>query len=176
MSKKLPLLQDLSIFDEGLTVSVGVIKGGMVSNAVPDYCYAELDVRYKKLEHMDYIKEKIREVCAQTYIEGTTTEVEFVAPMPAFEETQANHELLAYVNSVATKLGYEAMQPVYVGGMSDAAYFGSVGVPTLCSMGAMGSGAHTREEKALVSSFYERWLIVMACIMEVQAFADKYAK
>ena len=37
MSKKLPLLQDLSIFDEGLTVSVGVIKGGMVSNAVPDY-------------------------------------------------------------------------------------------------------------------------------------------
>ena len=60
--------------------------------------------------------------------------------------------------------------------MSDAAYFGSVGVPTLCSMGAMGSGAHTREEKALVSSFYERWLIVMACIMEVQAFADKYAK
>ena len=176
MSRKLPLLQDLSIFDEGLTVSVGVIKGGMVSNAVPDYCYAELDVRYKKLEHMDYIKEKIREVCAQTYIEGTTTEVEFVAPMPAFEETQANHDLLAYANSVATKLGYEAMQPVYVGGMSDAAYFGSVGVPTLCSMGAMGSGAHTREEKALVSSFYERWLIVMACIMEVQAFADKYAK
>ena len=99
-----------------------------------------------------------------------------MAPMPAFEETQANHDLLAYVNNVATKLGYEAMQPVYVGGMSDAAYFGSVGVPTLCSMGAMGSGAHTREEKALVSSFYERWLIVMACIMEVQAFADKYAK
>lgn len=47
MSYKLPLLQNLTLYDEGLTVSVGVIKGGMVSNAVPDICYAELDVRYK---------------------------------------------------------------------------------------------------------------------------------
>lgn len=176
MAQKLPLLQSLTLYDEGLTVSVGVIKGGMVSNAVPDYCYAELDVRYKKLEHMDYIKEKIREVCAKTYIEGTTTEVEFVAPMPAFEETEANHELLAYVNSVATKYGYAAMQPVYVGGMSDAAYFGAAGVPTLCSMGAQGSGAHTREEKSSVASFFERWIIVMACIMELDAYAAGSAK
>ncbi|MGM9582266.1 MAG: M20 family metallopeptidase [Phascolarctobacterium sp.] len=175
MSHKLPLLQDLTIYDEGLTVSVGVIKGGMVSNAVPDYCYAELDVRYKKLEHMEYIKEKIREVCSQTFIEGTTTEVEFVAPMPAFEETAANHRLLAYINSVATSYGYPAFAPIYVGGMSDAAYFGSVGVPTVCSMGGQGSGAHTKEERADVESFFRRWLIAMACIMEIENYVEKFA-
>ena len=176
MSRKLPLLQDLTLYDEGLTVSVGVIKGGMVSNAVPDYCYAELDVRYKKLEHMEYIKEKIREVCAQTFIEGTTTEVEFVAPMPAFEETAANHHLLAYINSVATEYGYPPFAPIYVGGMSDAAYFGSVGVPTVCSMGGQGSGAHTKNECAEVESFFRRWLIAMACIMEIETYVAKYRK
>lgn len=176
MSRKLPLLQDLTIYDEGLTVSVGVIKGGMVSNAVPDYCYAELDVRYKKLEHMEYIQNKIREVCAQTYIEGTTTEVEFVAPMPAFEETEANHKLLDYVNSVAKKYGYEEFESCFVGGMSDAAYFASVGVPTLCSMGGEGSGAHTREEKASVASFFERFVIVMAAIMELPDYTANFAK
>lgn len=176
MARKLPLLQELTLYDEGLTVSVGVVKGGMVSNAVPDYCYAELDVRYKKPEHMEYIKRKIREVCAKTYIEGTSTEVEFVAPMPAFAETAANHKLLAYINSVATALGYPASAPIYVGGMSDAAYISSVGVPTVCSMGGQGSGAHTKEERASVESFFRRWLIATACAMEIQNYAAEYAE
>ncbi|CUQ28244.1 Peptidase dimerisation domain [Bacteroides xylanisolvens] len=30
MAKKLPLLQSLTIYEEGLTVSVGTIKGGML--------------------------------------------------------------------------------------------------------------------------------------------------
>ena len=176
MSHKLPLLQALTIYDEGLTVSVDVIKGGMVSNAVPDKCYTELDVRYKKLEHMEYIKQKISEVCAKTYIEGTTTEVEFVNPMPSFEESEANHCLLDYINSVATKYGYPASEPIYVGGMSDAAYFASVGVPTICSMGGQGAGAHTKEEYASVESFFRRWIIAMACIMEIEDYVANFAK
>ena len=175
MCHKLPLLQSLSIYDEGLTVSADIIKGGMASNAVPDKCYAELDVRYKKLEHMEYIKRKIREVCAQTFIEGTTTEVEFVYPMPSFEESEANHKLLAYINSVATKYGYPKSEPIYVGGMSDAAYFASVGVPTICSMGGQGAGAHTKEEYASVESFFRRWIIAMACIMEIDEYVNNFA-
>ena len=176
MAQKLPLLQNLTKYDEGLTVSVGVVKGGMVSNAVPDICYAELDVRYKKLEQQEYIKQKITEVCAKTYIEGTTTEVEFVSPMPAFEETKANHRLLDYINSVATKYDYPAFEPIYVGGMSDAAYFGSVGVPTVCSMGGQGSGAHTKEECASVESFFRRWLIAMACALEIEEYVQNFAQ
>ncbi len=176
MSHKLPLVQALTLYDEGLTVSADVIKGGLVSNAVPDYCYAELDVRYKKLEHMEYIKQRIREVCAKTYVEGTTTDVEFVSPMPAFEETEANHRLLAYINSVVTQYGYEPFEPIYVGGMSDASYIASVGVPTICSMGGRGSGAHTREEKASVESFFERWVIAMACVMEIESYVENFVK
>ena len=176
MSHKLPLLQDLTIYDEGLTVSVDVIRGGMVSNAVPDKCYAELDVRYKKLEHMEYIKQRILEVCSKTYIDGTTTEVEFVNPMPSFEESEANHKLLDYINSVATKYGYPAATPIYVGGMSDAAYFASVGVPTICSMGGQGAGAHTKEEYASVESFFRRWIIALACIMEIEDYVANFAK
>lgn len=176
MARKLPLLQNLTKYDEGLTVSVGVVRGGMVSNAVPDICYAELDVRYKKLEQQEYIKQKITEICAKTYIDGTSTEVEFVSPMPAFEETKANHRLLDYINSVATKYGYPAFKPIYVGGMSDAAYFGSVGVPTVCSMGGQGSGAHTKEECASVESFFRRWLIAMMCALEIDDYAQNFVQ
>ena len=125
---------------------------------------------------MEYIKAKIREVCAQTFVEGTTTEVEFVYPMPSFEESEANHKLLAYINSVATKYGYPKSEPIYVGGMSDAAYFASVGVPTICSMGGQGAGAHTKEEYASVESFFRRWIIAMACIMEIEDYVANFAK
>lgn len=175
LANKLPQIQGLTKFDEGLTVSTGVIKGGTVSNAVPDYCYAELDVRYAKLEHMDYIKEKIQEVCAQTFIEGTSTEVEFVAPMPAFEETEANHKLLAYINSRAEKLGFEPFKPIYVGGMSDASYIGAVGVPAVCSMGGRGSGNHTMNEVALVDSFFDRYMVALLCCLEISDYTEKYA-
>ena len=171
MAQKLPLLQALTIYEEGLTVSVGTIKGGTVSNAVPDYCYAELDVRYKKQEHMDYVKEKMQEICDQTFIEGTTTKIEFVAPMPPFQETKANHQLLSHINRVAKDCGNEPFGAIYVGGGSDASYISSMGVPTVCSMSAEGSGAHTMEEKASVESFYSRWIIALASIMEIDQYA-----
>lgn len=175
MAQKLPLVQGLTKYDEGLTISTGVIKGGMVSNSVPNYCYAELDIRYAKLEHMDYVKKKILEICQQTFIEGTTTEVEFVAPMPAFEETEANHKLLAYINSRVESMGMEPFKPIYVGGMSDASYIGAVGVPTVCSMGGRGSGNHTKNEVALVDSFFERFMVALVCCLEIKDYTEQYA-
>lgn len=172
MAQKLPLMQALTKYDDGLTVSVGVIKGGMVSNAVPDYCYAELDVRYKKQKDMLWVEEEIRKICEKTFIEGTTTELEFVAPMPPFEETEANHKLLSYINSVAETCGYPPFGGIYVGGGSDASYISSMGVPTVCSMGAQGSGAHTMEERASVESFFDRWIITTAAIMEADRFEE----
>ena len=172
MAQKLPLMQALTKYDDGLTVSVGVIKGGMVSNAVPDYCYAELDVRYKKQKDMLWVEEEIRKICEKTFIEGTTTELEFVAPMPPFEETEANHKLLSYINSMAETCGYPPFGGIYVGGGSDASYISSMGVPTVCSMGAQGSGAHTMEERASVESFFERWIITTAAIMEADRFEE----
>ncbi len=170
MAQKLPLMQALTKYDEGLTVSVGVIKGGMVSNAVPDHCYAELDVRYKKQKDMLWVEEEIRKIAAHAFVAGTSTEVEFVAPMPPFEETEANHRLLNYINTMAEKCGYPPFGGIYVGGGSDASYISSVGVPTVCSMGAEGSGAHTLEERASVESFFDRWIITIAAIMEVENF------
>ena len=84
--------------------------------------------------------------------------------------------LLDYINSVATKYGYPAAAPIYVGGMSDAAYFASVGVPTICSMGGQGAGAHTKEEYASVESFFRRWIIALACIMEIEDYVANFAK
>ena len=172
MAYKIPLLQDLTRYEEGLVVSVDVIRGGTVSNAIPDYCKAELDIRYNKVSDMDDICQKVKEVCSRTFIEGTTTEVEFIAPIPAFEETESNHLLLDYINEVITENDFQPFGFVFVGGNSDASFLSMAGLPVVCSFGVVGTGAHTMEECAVVDSLFDRTKMVAAAIMELQRYEN----
>lgn len=176
MAYKIPLLQNLTQYDQGVVVSVDVIHGGTVSNAIPDCCKAELDIRYNKVSDMDAICQKVKDVCNRTFVEGTSTEVEFIAPMPAFEETQANHLLLDYINTAITKYGFKPFGSVFVGGNSDAAFLTMAGVPTVCSFGVVGTGAHTLEECAVVDSLFERTEIVTAAIIELKNYEMNWRK
>lgn len=176
MAYKIPLFQNLTQYDDGIVVSVDVIQGGTVSNAIPDYCRAELDIRYNKVSDMDAICQKVRDVCSQTFIEGTTTEVEFISPMPAFEDTQENHQLLDYINATITKYGFQPFGSVFVGGNSDASFLAMAGVPTVCSFGVVGTGAHTMQECAVVDSLFERTEMVTAAIMELKNYEMNWRK
>lgn len=174
MAYKIPLLQNLTEYEKGIVVSVDVIRGGTVSNAIPDFCTAELDIRYNKVSDMDLICRKVRDVCSRTSIEGTTTEVEFIAPMPAFEDTEANHRLLDYVNETITRNGFPPFGSVFVGGNSDASFLAMAGLPTVCSFGVVGTGAHTTEECAVVDSLFERTEMVAAVLMELNNYEKNW--
>lgn len=174
MAYKIPLLQGLTRYEEGVVVSVDVIRGGTVSNAIPDFCKAELDIRYNRVGDMDTICRQVQKVCSRTFIEGTTTEVEFIAPMPAFEDTEDNHRLLDYVNAVVTKNGYPPFGSIFVGGNSDASFLAMAGLPTVCSFGVVGTGAHTMEECAVVDSLFARTEMVTAAIMELNDYETNW--
>lgn len=174
MAYKIPLLQGLTRYEEGVVVSVDVIRGGTVSNAIPDFCKAELDIRYNKVSDMGSICQQVRDVCSRTFIDGTTTEVDFIAPMPAFEDTEDNRRLLDYINAVITKNGYPPFGSVFVGGNSDAAFLAMAGLPAVCSFGVVGTGAHTMEECAVVDSLFERTEIVTAAIMELNDYETNW--
>ncbi len=55
--------------DVGTTVSVSVIKGGRVENSIPEDCSIKVDLRFEKVEEMENVKEQVREICKETYIE-----------------------------------------------------------------------------------------------------------
>lgn len=173
MAYKIPLLQNLTRYEEGIVVSVDVIQGGTVSNAIPDFCKAELDIRYNKVADMDEICQKVKDVCSQTFIEGTTTEVKFISSIPAFEDTEANHQLLDYINEVVTRNGFKPFGSIFVGGNSDASFLAMAGLPVVCSFGVVGTGAHTMEECAVVDSLFERTKMVTAVIVELNEYETK---
>ncbi len=168
MAHKILALQALTRYDEGVVVSVDVIRGGTVSNAIPDFCKIEIDARYCRAKDLPVIVEQIKEVCAKTYIEGTQTTVEFPMNMPVFERTEQNLALLEQVNRSAEELGFQPFGEVFPGGNSDASYIYQAGVPVVCACGVQGSGAHTMQEQAIVDTIFQRTKIIALTIAQMK--------
>lgn len=167
MAHKILALQALTRYDDGVVVSVDVVQGGTVSNAIPDFCKIEIDARYSRAKDYPEIVEQIKKVCAVTYIEGTQTTVEFPSNMPVFERTELNLSLLAQINRSAQQLGFASFGEVFPGGNSDASYIYEAGIPVVCACGVQGSGAHTMEEQAVVDTFFQRTKIFALTITQL---------
>lgn len=156
MARKVGDLAALTDLEVGTTVSVGVIRGGTMSGAVPDHCEIAVDMRATEISEMDKVKEKAEAVCAKTYIDGTTTTFKYTNEMLPFERSKAGMELYQKVHDIALASGLGEHPCKDVGGSSDAAYLTIAGVPTLCSCGVRGQWNHTVREYAVVESIFDR--------------------
>ena len=171
MAHKIIDIQALSDYDAGTTFNVGMIKGGIARNAVPDYAEIEIDVRVLRNEQLALIDGKLKEVAAKTYIEGTTTTLErgtgSIGPM---ERTGGNDKLFAYVKETAATIGQEISNPVVSGGGSDSASSVKAGVPSIDQMGVKGQWNHSDREYAVVETLYERAKLAIACVLDIDKF------
>jgi glutamate carboxypeptidase len=170
MAYKIIELQKLTDLESGTTVSVGTIKGGTVSNAIPDQCKIAVDIRFENMSEMEKIKKKIEEICSVTYVDGTSTKWEIVNSMAAFETTDEVMKFYEFVNEISQKYGFGTMEGKRLGGSSDAAYIGMAKTPVLCSFGAKGQWNHTDKEYALVDSLFERAKLISTVILNLKNF------
>lgn len=170
MAHKIIDLQKLTDLESGTTVSVGKIKGGTVSNAIPAQCKIEIDIRFENMNEMEKIKEKIAKVCQKTYLERTLTKYEIVSSMAAFETTDDVMGFYNFCNKISNKYGFEELGHKRLGGSSDAAYITMAKTPVLCSFGVRGQWNHTVKEYALVDSLLERTKLISTIIMNLGKF------
>lgn len=168
MAKKIDDIQNMTDWDKGITFNVGTIKGGTVSNAIPDYCEVEGDIRFQDPDISPLVKEELLKVLNHTYIEGTKTELllyhEGMLPMKMTEE---NRKLFEFVKKTGEENGIPVSEGKLVGGGSDSGYVVYAGVPTVCAMGVKGRFNHTRDEYALKDSLFERAKLLGAVILKM---------
>ena len=168
MAKKIDDIQNMTDWDKGITFNVGTIKGGTVSNAIPDYCEVEGDIRFQDPDISPLVKEELLKVLNHTYIEGTKTELllyhEGMLPMKMTEE---NRKLFEFVKKTGEENGIPVSEGKLVGGGSDSGYVVYAGVPTVCAMGVKGRSNHTRDEYALKDSLFERAKLLGAVILKM---------
>lgn len=170
MAHKIIDIQALTNLDEGITSTVSVIKGGRIPNAIPKDCKIEIDIRFEKVGDMDAVKQKLIDICNKTYVDGTSTKVEFVAEMMAFETNENVLKFHEFVNQVCEQNGIEKFGARKLGGSSDASYLTIAGVPTLCSFGVQGQWNHTDREYGIVDSMFERAKTISTIVYNLDKF------
>jgi glutamate carboxypeptidase len=145
----------------GVTVNVGVIRGGIRSNVVPERAEAEVDFRVRTLEDGRRIEASL---CGlRSSDPGVTLQVEGGLHYPPLERTPAVAFVYEAARAVAAEMGLE-LDEVATGGASEAAFAGALGLPTLDGLGADGDGAHAEHEHVLIPSLPERAALVAGLI------------
>lgn len=137
---------------DGLTCNCGVITGGTVANAVPEFCSFVADIRFANAVEMQEAFDKVHKVAAHSYLEGTTCEVELVSERIAMEPSEKNYQLLDRINEISEEVGLPVLTARSAKGGSDAAYSTAAGIPTIDNLAPSGGRIHSIEEYGNLSS------------------------
>jgi glutamate carboxypeptidase len=137
----------------GITVNVGVVRGGIRPNVIPDRAEAEVDVRFKTLADGRRIVSAFKSLESRT--PGVRLEVEGGLSYPPLERNAAVLRVYETARDVAAGMGLD-LGEVSTGGASEASFASALGVPTLDGLGADGDGAHAEDEHVLIPSMPHR--------------------
>lgn len=138
--------QALNGFRPGLTVNVGVVRGGTKANVVAETATADVDVRIVRADDAAPLEQAMREILAREVVAGVTAELGGGISNPPMEKTGAIAQLVELAQQAARELGFE-IQDVATGGGSDGNYTASLGVPTLDGLGPVGGRGHNALEE-----------------------------
>lgn len=145
-------LEAMNDIRRGVTVNVGLVKGGTKPNVIPEEAYAEVDMRLPTLADADELIPRILNLSSQT--EGVSVKVAGELNRPPYEKSNAGAALFEHAKTLAAEIGFELVDS-YTGGGSDG-NFTARHTATLDGLGVDGKGAHTHYEQVYISSIEPR--------------------
>ncbi len=145
-------LEALNDASRGISVNVGVVRGGTRPNVVAEEAYAEVDMRVPTLGDAEELVPKILGLKSRT--EGVTVTVTGELNRPPYEKSNAGAALFEHAKELAAALGFDLVD-TSTGGGSDG-NFTAAHTATLDGLGVDGEGAHTNYEQMYISSIEPR--------------------
>ncbi|MFY9951792.1 M20 family metallopeptidase [Bradyrhizobium sp.] len=136
----------------GVTVNVGVVRGGTKPNVIPEEAYAAVDMRVPTLMDADELVPKILDLKSRT--EGVSIRVGGELNRPPYEKSNAGAALYEHAKTLAAEIGFDLVD-TRSGGGSDG-NFTAPYTATLDGLGVDGQGAHTHYEQMYISSIEPR--------------------
>ena len=154
MAHQVLALEAMTDYARGITVSVGTILGGTVSNTVPSQCQAVVDFRVPDMQAAEDIVARMRAL--KPVGPDVTLDIDVELNRPPMVKADAVSGLLARAQTWAAEAGFVLEGAPMTGGGSDANFTAALGIPTLDGLGVDGDGAHSLHEYALVSTLAPR--------------------
>lgn len=138
---------------KGTTVNVGLVDGGTRTNVTAGRAHAAVDVRVSSDDEVRRITEVLETL--ETRHPAATLTVEGEWNRPVMMRSPETGRLFAAAEAAAREIGIDLTE-AFVGGASDGNFAAALGLPVLDGLGAVGDGAHARNEWVSIDGMLER--------------------
>jgi glutamate carboxypeptidase len=145
-------LEAMNDLGRGITVNVGVVRGGTRPNVIAEEAHAEVDLRVPAMADADELVEAILNLKSRS--EGVSVRVTGELNRPPYEKGNAGTALYEHARTLAAEIGFDLVD-TFTGGGSDG-NFTAAHTATLDGLGVDGRGAHTHYEQMYISSIEPR--------------------
>ncbi len=142
---KIIALQALNGRWPGVTINVGVARGGTRPNVVPEGCELRVDLRSPEASALDAAEAEIRRILAETVVPDVRIDVHANGWHRPMEKREGGARLVRVAVEVASELGFE-LRDSATGGASDANTTSAAGTPTIDGLGPVGGDDHSPAE------------------------------
>ena len=139
----------------GVTVNVGVVRGGTRTNVVPERCTIEVDLRSPAEDTLQAAEAEVERIATEHTVPDVSAEVHVGPGHRPMEKKEGGARLAALAIATAADLGFE-LRDAATGGASDANTTGAAGVPTLDGLGPVGGDDHAPKEWVDLASVVPR--------------------
>jgi glutamate carboxypeptidase len=161
LAHQIHAISGLTDLKHGITLNVGVIRGGTRTNVIAGEAVAEVDLRVAHKSDGPRMERKVKALRAvnpvcHLHIEGGINR-------PPLERTKQVAALFQTAQTIAQKLGFP-LSEIAVGGGSDGNFTAGIGVPTLDGLGAVGDGAHASHEFVVAAELPRRAALLAGLI------------
>lgn len=148
LAHQIQAISRLTNLKRGITLNVGVVRGGTRTNVIPAEAEADLDLRVGKKADGAAMERKLRRL--RPVNPKCRIEIEGGINRPPMERTKHVVALFELAREIAGELGFPLAE-IAVGGGSDGNFTGAIGIPTLDGLGAVGEGAHATHESVVAA-------------------------
>jgi glutamate carboxypeptidase len=164
LARQTEQLHAINLSGSGITLNVGVVRGGTRSNVVAAEAQGEIDVRFSteaESQEIERILSSLKPIDERTkvFVSGSINR-------PPMERTAAVIELFEKARAIAADLDFE-LGEAQVGGASDGNFLAAMGIPVLDGLGISGDGAHAVHEHIEADDISRRGALIGGLLMSI---------
>jgi glutamate carboxypeptidase len=172
MAHKIVAMHELTDLKRGITVNVGLVKGGQSVNTTAPLAEGQIDLRYVKPEQRASALAALQQIILTATVPGTTAKLEIRGEFLPVSATPEAEALFGTYQAAAADAGLR-IAGEFSGGCADSGFTSAVGCPTLCGVGPVGANAHTPEEYLEVETLVPRAQAMALAILRLPATAER---
>ena len=166
LADKILKIDHLTSREDGVTVSVGLIKGGVSVNTVAPHASAEIDLRVPDTAQRDRYYAMLGDICSDNP-NGETASLTIKGEFKPFVQSDASKSLAELYLSTSVKQGL-MVQGQFTGGCSDAGIASMCGAAVICAVGPTGGGYHTEDEYVDLGSVAHKAAVLFNTIYQLE--------